>query len=498
MRSRDARSRRGVDGQGEARRLGWGLLGATALVVFAALMAACSSQDARPRGGASGPSVLLISIDSLRSDHLASSGYPRSTSPVLDRIAREGAAFPQTVANTSWTLPSHISMLTSLSTSVHRVSYGRALSPARRTLAEILEAEGYRTGAFVTGPWMTPAFGMDHGFEDFSNTSAFTEASFRDGDGARPAPDAHERSHEEITSPTIADGAIGWIDEVGDDPFFLFLHFWDVHYDYIPPAPYDQIYDADYQGSIDGRNFVRNPAVHPDMPPEDLDHILALYDGEIRYTDHHIGRVLAHLEAAGRLDDTIVIVTADHGEEFFEHGDKGHNKTLHDEVLLVPLLVRWPERVPAGTLVASQVRLIDILPTVADLVGIDPGPEAMGRSLAPLFAPGAILEGEAPAFCDLFLLPGYEFQALRHESVKTIAKYDGEQTRGAIFDLLRDPQELRPMPPRGADDPRWAEFEATRKALEDLARALPDSDGGGDVRLSPEIEAQLRALGYIE
>jgi len=439
------------------------------------------------------PNVLLISIDSLRADHLGSYGYRRPVSPVLDRLARRGAVFPETTAPTSWTLPSHISMLTSLNVSVHAVGYGRSLDPARETLAEILLDRGYRTAAFVTGPWMTAAFGIHQGFEEFSNTSILP----RRDESTRPDAQEHVRSHSEVTSPEISDRAIRWIDRHAQDRFFLFLHYWDVHYDFVPPEPYDRLFDPDYEGSVDGVDFVTNDAIHPRMDPRDLEHVLALYDGEIRYTDHHIGRVLDHLESLGLLDDTVVIVTSDHGEEFFEHGDKGHNKTLHEEVIRVPLLLAWPRRVPGGRVVGVHARLVDLVPTVLDLAGLPPGEEAMGRSLVPA------LDGEegapAPAFLDLFLLPDHQYRGLRTPTQKTIVKYDEDATRAAVFDLIRDPGERRPEPPRPGTrfGTAFTEFQRAAEAFDALREALPKTPGR-EVVLDEETERLLRELGYVE
>jgi len=475
-------------------------------LLIGAMSVGCSGEapedEGPPRGAASGrgresrPNVLLVSIDSLRSDHLGSSGRPVATSPVLDRLAREGASFPYTISTTSWTLPAHVSMLTSLVVAVHGVGLGRSLDPARTTLAEAMRDDGFETAAFVTGPWMTPAFGLDRGFERFANTSAFSDGSDRSGDGTRPSASAHARSHQEVTGETIADSAIAWLDET-PEPFFLFLHFWDVHFDYIPPEPFDELFDPGYRGSVDGVDFATDPDVHAGMAPRDLEHVKALYDGEIRFTDRNLGRVLDHLRESGRLDDTLVVVTADHGDEFFEHGQKGHNKSLYDEVVVVPLILRWPGKVPAGRLVDDPVRLIDVAPTVLDLAGLPAGamPEGMGRSVAAWWSGDR--PAPAPAFMDLFLLPGFQFQGLRTEDSKTMVKYDGDAARAAVFDLEADPRERVPHAPTGRWEAPLREFERTRDLMDSLRRALPGGEGA-PVELDARTEAQLRALGYLK
>ncbi len=471
-----------------------GFVLAAAMLALVAGTTACGS-GAKPGARPDGPNVLLISIDSLRTDHVGGNGYPRSTTPVLDRLAREGASCPQTSSTTSWTLPAHVSLLTALPASVHQVSFGRGLDPARETLAEALGDHGYQTAGFATGPWMTPAFGMDHGFDEFENTSAFGAGA---DDPTRPSSDAHLRSHSEVTSATIARQATDWLDRNADEPFFLFLHFWDVHFDYVPPAPFDEMFDPGYRGTVDGRDFARNPEVHPRMAARDLEHVVALYDGEIRHTDRYVGQVVERLGELGILDDTIVIVTADHGDEFFEHGEKGHNKSLYDEVILVPLIVRWPERIPAGSIVNEQVRLIDVFPTVLELTGVDASEESMGRSLAARLSGGAPEESR-PAFLDLFLLPEHQYQGLRTDRTKSLARYRGDATLGAVFDLVTDPQERRPMTPApgSAAGRAFEGLQSTRTALESMRDALPKS-ADGKLELSAEAEEQLRRLGYIE
>lgn len=467
---------------------GWG-----ALVVSASVLPGCAKPE---RAVPPGPSVLLVSIDSLRADFLGTYGRPVGLSPVLDRLARDGAIFPITVSSTSWTLPAHASLLTSLYNPVHRVAYGSPLDPARITLAEELQAAGYRTAAFVTGPWMNRSFGLSQGFETYRNTSVLENRSFRDGDPTRPIPEAHLASHSEETGEEIAARAVAWLDENGDRPFFLFLHFWDVHYDYEPPPPFDTLFDPDYRGSVDGRDFIANQEIRAGMDPRDLQHVRALYEGEIRFTDRNLGRVIAHLEAQGLLDRTLVVVTADHGDEFFEHGLKGHNQSLYDEVVLVPLVLRWPQGVPRGAVAPGMARLIDVYPTILDLLGLAPGREAMGRSLR-----GAIEgepEGDTTAFCDLFLLREHRYEALRTPNAKAIRKIEDDLTRHAVFDLLRDPRERSALngPPGSPPALLQGDLDAASRRLERLGDALP-GQGGAPVRLREDEERLLRELGYI-
>ena len=189
-----------------------------------------------------------------------------------------------------------------------------------------------------------------------------------------------------MTSPRLIDRAVAWLQgwraERQDRPFFLFLHLWDVHYDYAPSPPYDRLFDPDYSGTSTFFDFESNEKINSGMPKRDLAHLVALYDGEIRFTDEHLGRLFAWLEGAGLRDDTIVVVTADHGDEFFEHGQSGHRKTLYEESIRVPFVLRYPRRVPGGQVIDELVRLMDVAPTVLSLAGVE-RPKAFGLTEGP-------------------------------------------------------------------------------------------------------------------
>ena len=164
---------------------------------------------------------------------------------------------------------------------------------------------------------------------------------------------------------------------------FVFIHLWDVHYDYIPPPEYIEIFDPGYDGTLDGRDFLDNPRIRPDMPARDLQHLLALYDAEIRYTDDTIARLLELFDAHDMLNRSAILVTADHGEEFFEHGGIGHGFTLHEEVLRVPMILWLPGLRPARSTSERVASLIDVAPTVCELFAADCGYDGLGESLLP-------------------------------------------------------------------------------------------------------------------
>ena len=185
------------------------------------------------------------------------------------------------------------------------------------------------------------------------------------------------------TSHLVVDETIKWLEERNADPFFLFVHLFDAHNDYLPLKGFDQ-FDTDYQGPIDGSGVTaRDSQVLPGMDPRDLEHLRALYLGEVSWVDHQVGRLTEQLRAQGLADNTLIVLTADHGEEFFEHGHKVHRTHLYRETVQVPLIMSWPGRLPAGKRVAEPVGLVDITPTVAEITNTGLPAAVSGRSLVP-------------------------------------------------------------------------------------------------------------------
>jgi len=323
------------------------LLPAATLTAAIVVLWGCTRWENRP------PNVLLISIDTLRQDHVAAYGYDRPTTPALDRLAAEGARFANAWSTSSWTLPSHISALTGLLPSSHQVEgQNDRLSEEIATLAEAFASEGYASAGFVSHVYLDGQYGFSRGFDEYVT---------------RPTQIAEE----------VTDQALGWLDDHRRRPFFLFLHYFDPHADYAPPAGYAERFDDDYQGPSSGEyDFLRqfeDPAVP--LPEDVARHVVALYDGEIRYTDDQIGRVVDRLREDGRLDDTIVAVFSDHGEEFKEHGSFGHGGTLYSEVTRVPLILRYPHRIQPGTRVEHPSVIADLPAVISLLAGKVPEPQ---------------------------------------------------------------------------------------------------------------------------
>ncbi len=457
---------------------------------FAALLIAgvvgLGLEPAKPPAAAGVPNILLISIDSLRRDHVSAYGYQRPTTPRIDALAREGVLFDMAIAPTSWTLPSHVSLLTSLPARLHgvrdiRQRFGRDVV----TLAEVLSEAGYATAGFIAGSFLSATHGFSQGFDVYDDYTILERDRGEDG------------GH--ITSPRSIAAVRRWLDGRGRQeerrPFFVFLHMWDVHYEYLPPPPYDKMFDPDYEGDIGEYGLLRDSRINKNMPARDLEHIEALYDGEIRYTDEHLGQLFDLLRQRGLFDDTITVVTSDHGDEFFEHGGKGHAETLYDEVLRVPLVMRYPKGIPAGRVVDRQVRLMDVAPTLLEMAGVY-RPDNFGycgdrpracRSLVPW------IQGAS----DLPSLISYGHLKRRLQSVRTdtakMIRGTGDRGRAMRFDVVSDTEERVNL--FGGDEGR---VDTLFSGLLDQwwKNAETDQAEPADIDAS-QIEV-LRSLGYLK
>jgi arylsulfatase A-like enzyme len=395
-------------------------------------LAACGSRADDPR-----PNVLLISLDSVRADFVGAYGARlphadgRSPTPNLDRLAAEGVLYENARSTTSWTLPAHASLLTGELELVHGLEQdGERLPEDLPTLAETLGAAGFRTYGVYSGPYLDPRHGFARGFERYEAgygpelTRAVDEAVVAEAQLASLDPQAEpERvkvalqrhgtatrelelaSHRDVSSERVTELALAELARAAEDerPFFLFAHFFDPHYDYAAPEPFTRAFDPGYAGALDGRDFFTNPAVaaFDETSPtgrrqvasaREVEHLEALYAGEIAWTDAQVGKLLRALDALELAASTLVIVVGDHGDEFFEHGSIGHRQTLCEEVLRVPLLFRWPGRLTPRReawpieLAAVRDKLLGLLRPPGR--GVDPGSRvpAVGRLVRPELA----------------------------------------------------------------------------------------------------------------
>lgn len=458
----------------------------------------------------SAPDVVLISVDTLRRDFVGSYGHrnPRqsaSTTPVFDRVASQGARFADAVSTSSWTLPAHMALMTGLPDALHGVN-DTSLTVERELtlLAEVFSQAGYATGGFFSGPNLHPVFGFGQGFDTYVDCTQIELPDELFSDGAeRPGgslAEVHHASHEAVTSPVVHARASAWLLDVPEDqPFLLFAHYWDPHYDLIAPPEFSQRYvDSSYTGRMRGIYALesRRASMTP-RTPEDVAHVRGLYDAEIAYTDDWIGRLLEEVERRGRWDDTIVLWTSDHGEEIYERGRWGHRITLLEEEIAIPMALRYPRAVPSNTVVQGQARLYDVLPTLLDLAGLQAPPYTFGASLMDrVKAPEAV--GPAASLELRLKHKGVHWVARREGQLKAMVELNSNAVR--LFDLSREQSELRQVDPMRTELPIGGVYQ---RLLQDVAnfgelRAELPGSGAATIELTPQLEGQLRAMGYLE
>ncbi|MFQ5768119.1 MAG: sulfatase [Acidobacteriota bacterium] len=425
------------------------------------------------------PSILLIVVDSLRADHLHHAGDPRRLSPDLDDLAAESTRFSQAFAAAPWTTPSVMSLFTGLTPSHHHVDNSdRSLAASVTLLAERLKRAGYATGAVMPALTLADHFGFKRGFDQFV---------------------MEQQGHGRVSSPWTMAHALSFIHDHAAEPFFLYLHFWDVHYNYNPPMPYAVRFQSGRPpGSPADDDITRHVLEGPDQKPLPADRVEWLegqYAGEINYTDDQIGRLLRNLDGLGLDENTIVVVTADHGEGFQEHGILGHTIQLYDEMVHVPLLVRWPGRVAPGRVVEQPVGLVDLAPTLLDLAGFRlSGGQFDGESRA------AELVGEAasPATPGRPILLGTSRRAgLRGlRGAHRLFLRDLVSGKEELYDLDLDPgQQTNLAGARPGEAKAWRLRLCSRLAQPPAQGEIPIVPMAPAIKAA--LDAGLRTLGYV-
>ncbi|MEZ5980062.1 MAG: sulfatase, partial [Planctomycetota bacterium] len=364
-----------------------------AVVTLAALSSACGG----PGDGGPPKGVLLISIDSLRSDHLSCYGYESATNPsrrttpyIDDAIAAKGTRFANVYSTTSWTLPSHMALLTGQPDHVHGVRDApwQLETKIQPYLPKIFRDAGWTTFGIWSGPNLSPYFGFGEGFDNYVDCSQVDSSvetfDVVDEDDWKAVGATHDKSHAVVTGPKIVDTFMSWFDDIApDERFFAFVHMWDVHYDYHAPDAFDVFYDG-YTGNVRDIPFgdLNDNGIKGSISREDRLRLLSLYDAEILFTDSNIERMVDRIAAAGRLDSTLVVVLADHGEEFEEHGWYGHKFKVYEESVRIPLVFRLPGTVREGAVVDGVTSIVDVAPTILDLCEVESKAAKMwGRSL---------------------------------------------------------------------------------------------------------------------
>jgi arylsulfatase A-like enzyme len=478
--------------------------GGLLLAILAILHTGCAGGEgagpARPTGPEAGrPNVLLITVDTLRPDHLGCLGYPRNTSPHLDALARRGVVFRYAITAAGRTVQSFPSILTGVYPQVHGLrNEGQSYEviEGRPTLTRSLRDAGYDTFAVTKGLNV----GLHRDFE------LYDPDIYLDPEGKKvylPTRDDHEATGK----------ALHWLRRRGktDRPFFLWMRYDAPHWPYEAPAPFTEMFDPDYRGA-----HTFNSGQDPDprrgdiifgltrLPPREVEHAAAHYDGEVAYTDKAVGDLLAGLEAMGQTDRTLVVVTSDHGEGlgehdyFFEHG-----AYLYDPVVRVPLIIVAPGRLPDGRVVETQGRTIDIMPTVLDLVGLPVPPGVQGVSLVPWArgkesAPGPLAYSESGRNYfkenprQYIAGTAGKWRMLRSDRFKLILIPKDPEPLWEFYDLRADPGETTNVLDRFP-----AEAAALKASLEQMLAADPGRSDREEPKVPDDLEEKLRSLGYV-
>lgn len=399
--------------------------------------------------------MLLVVLDAVRADHLGCYGYSRDTSPCLDSLAGTGTVFTAARSQTSWTMPSAATILTGMSPRGHGCRAGAdriyGLDPAIPTLATVLREAGYSTFGCFSSAWFSAGLGFDAGFDTFI---------------------CYE--NEGHQSGNVAESFRGWIDSLPpDERWFAMVHLYEAHEPYSPPAPYDTMFVSGRVPWPDDSLWMVGESGEV-LRPEQLASLTARYDGEIRFQDAAVGAMLAALRSSGGADDVLVIVTADHGEEFLEHGGCSHGQTLHQEVLWIPLIAAGPG-IPRGAERTDPVASMDIMPTILAGAGIPVPRGVEGIDLAAGPCTDRYIPSSEPKRAALI--------SVRRGDLVLI--WDMDTGEAVTYDLSTDPSETCPLPPDSFLLRDLADYLAVRPG-QDRATA---GDG--------EVHGSLRDLGYI-
>lgn len=389
--------------------------------------------------------VLLITLDTLRADRLGYSGYEIQT-PHLDALAYGGTRCMNAVCQVPLTLPSHASILTGTNPPFHRIKNNGTYFLEERftTLAEILKEEGYVTAAFIGAFPLASSFGLNQGFDFYDDT-------FKN-------PDHLEGYEPQRIASQVFESASEWFERNSGNRFFCWVHYYDPHLPYAAPPPYDKIYKSPY-------------------------------DGEVAYTDVYIGKLVKLLKEKNVYDTTLIVVVGDHGEGLGDHGEDTHGIFLYDTTLKVPLIFHSPGRIPEQLVVDVQVRTIDILPTILDVLNISAPGDCQGKSLVPLMKGDAFdVKSYAESYLSLLACGWAELKAVRTNRWKFI-----EAPKPELYDLVKDPEEEINL----IESEKEVALELSR-SLNSLEKSISLSSEAKPIRqITPEVQEKLAALGYV-
>ena len=482
-----------------------GFLALALSVVYAAVPGYRLLQD-DTTAAAPGPNIILITLDTTRADHLGCYGYGPKTSPFLDSLAAKGTLYEDAYTTATWTLPAHTSLFTGMMPTVHGVGYSNFfVSPSLQTLAELLRDKGYTTGGFIGGPFLISDFNINQGFEYYDeqldpHSTLKRLALFRAASMALRSnlwnTDGQRRA-DEINGQLFP--YLDWLK--GRGSFFLFVNYFDPHEPYDPPAIARR--ELGIQTSMSGhirQYFIDKStgvARHRDgtlMTAEEFRQLQSLYDGEIRFLDDQLSLLWRKLESNGLLENTIVILTGDHGESIGEHQFLDHGHTLYQEQVRIPMIVLGPDRWDGGHRFSAPVEITDIFPTVLRFAGITPPEGIQGRTLRTLLDKDMFVR---TVLAELDADPHPRYKAF-NRSLRMILQARTkllEPSAGPpeLYDLIQDPGELN-----NAASGKAEAADQLRRQMNDHFRVFGTMRHQGKGEMDPETREKLKALGYIE
>lgn len=444
----------------------------------------CSQKDSKKPAN-----LLIISLDTLRADHLGCYGHHRNTSPFLDKLVQNKnvVLFENCVAQSPTTIPSHMTLFTSLHPLVHGVTNQshnlrakKAILPNTLTLAQLMDKAGYQTAGITDGGNLYPIFGLAQGFKEYACKYEGAEVK--------------------------TDQAIQWFENLSLlRPYFLFLHTYEIHAPYTPPAPFHEMFTKENNSWIREYCFGENAKIQNDLSgfnllfdqkdrftEEDCAYLEGLYDGCIAYTDTQMERLWSFLEEKNLLENLLVVILSDHGEEFNEHGDFKHS-TLYNEVVKVPLIFILPKGKDKIILnrVKDIVGLVDVMPTILELMAIKAPPYLQGKSLVPLWTQEGA-DWNRPVYSEItkFQSPIPVLRAVQAGQTKLIKDPDGK--RFEVYDLLKDPNEKAVQSEDLKDlNALWEKSKANDLKLRKTFKARFVK-----TKVDPSVTEELKQLGY--
>jgi len=485
------------------------------------------------------PNIILITMDTVRADHLSCYGYQRLTTPNLDRLSKEAILYRNAYAASSWTLSSHASIFTGMYPSKHgahfKSDFNRTtelsiedhstpalpvlskitqsickLSNKNITLTELLSQNGYQTVGIIGGPFCSSSYGIAQGF-DYYNENFFSYNKnisyyflYQVIEVFYPLKDIiikYGYSNIKRIASHLNQFAFGWLEENSSKPFFLFINYFDAHRPYIPPPPYDEYFsktspdiilkyatklDKNYINAED--KFVSNIISGTQkLNPEEREFLVSRYDGGIRYLDYHLGLLIERLKAINSYDNTLIIVTADHGEAFGEHNLLDHCRTLYDELVRVPLIIKYPSNYKQAGVIEKRVSLVDLFPTILSMLDL-PIPANIDGQPLPKSQHFIIAEWN---------MRGFDSKKYRRD-LKAI--YKGKEkyiwasnSLHELYNLEKDPGEttnlIEKFPQKAQD--------MERDLKQWLSSFEPPPSSDSKVKLNEEDIEKLRALGYV-